>query len=143
MPEVGAPKSVLVVDDDPDTLTATADAVECVGYAAVVASSGEDALRVLGERDDIGLVLMDVQMPGLTGIEVLEKASRDEKLKAIPIVLMTAATQLAPPPSVLVLKKPFSLRRLVCVATEHLGGICPEGRPYACHDCDAGHLLAV
>jgi CheY-like chemotaxis protein len=128
-------KSVLVVDDDLETLTTTADAVECGGYATVVAANGEDALRVLGERDDIGLVIMDVQMPGLTGIEVLEKASHDEKLKGIPIVLMTAATQVTPPPSVLLLRKPFSLRQLLCVAAEYLGGVCPQGRPYACPSC--------
>ncbi len=129
-------KSVLVVDDDPDILTATSDAFECGGYAVLGAGSGEDALRVLSERDDIGLVLLDVQMPGLTGLEVITIASRDLRLCKIPFVLMTAAFQVEPPGGVLLLRKPFSLIELLCLAVEHIGGACPRHTIANCLACN-------
>jgi CheY-like chemotaxis protein len=129
------PKSLLIVDDDPDILAATAGAVECGGYDALVAASGEDALCLMAQRGDIGLVLMDIQMPGMTGIEALAAASIDEQLKAIPIVLMTASTTVVPPETARLLRKPFCLKDLLCVAAEHLGGRCPHGRSGPCATC--------
>ncbi|MBT3389331.1 MAG: response regulator transcription factor [Chloroflexi bacterium] len=61
---------ILVVDDDEITLTSIAEILLTEGYFVVEASNGADALNIL-EQDDIDLMLLDIMMPGMSGIEVL------------------------------------------------------------------------
>ena len=114
--------SVLVVDDDPDILFAVVDACAAAGYSALTASSGEEALDELRSRGDIGLVLLDVQMPGLTGLEVVAIAQHDPDLARVPFVLMTAASNVVAPPRMQLIRKPFSLVQLLGLAAEYLDG---------------------
>ncbi|WP_411287481.1 response regulator [Phenylobacterium sp.] len=68
----GRPLSVLHVDDDPMNLRVVQEILTAFGHAAVMASSGAEALEHLG-RQTFDVVLMDIHMPGMTGIEVVEK----------------------------------------------------------------------
>jgi len=80
---------VLVVDDTPDMARLMARAVEAQGYEASVAGDGRSALRMaVAEPPDV--VLLDVMMPGISGIEVLRHLKEDAELRSIPGILVTA-----------------------------------------------------
>ncbi|MFN7134420.1 MAG: response regulator, partial [Myxococcales bacterium] len=66
------PRKVLIVDDDADWRSFLRGALEELGYEADEASSGEDALRALGERA-YRIMLLDLYMPGLGGEEVAQR----------------------------------------------------------------------
>ena len=65
---------VLIVDDDPMTLDHVADMLEELGRRVITSPSGSDALRVLAEQREITTMLTDVQMPGMSGIELADRA---------------------------------------------------------------------
>jgi len=79
---------ILVVDDQPQNIELLEAYLVPQGYEIVKAASGEEALEKLG-KNQIDLVLLDVMMPKMSGIEVLEKLRADEKTKAIPVVMVT------------------------------------------------------
>jgi two-component system response regulator MprA len=87
-------KTVLVVDDDRDIREAVADALEAEGYSVVTATDGLDALRWLRAQPDDGtrasLILLDLMMPNMDGVEFRREQSRDHKLRSIPVVLLSA-----------------------------------------------------
>ncbi|WP_051460045.1 PAS domain-containing sensor histidine kinase [Methylopila sp. 73B] len=72
------PLSILLVDDDLLVLTSTAELIKDLGHEVRVAVSGAEALRVLDEETWLDLVITDVLMPGMTGIE-LAKAVRSQR----------------------------------------------------------------
>ena len=74
-------KTVLVVDDDPDIVLMLTDRLEALGYATLVAGDGHRALELL-ESEDPGLVLLDLQMPRMTGLEVLKRLARQQEAPA-------------------------------------------------------------
>jgi CheY-like chemotaxis protein len=125
-------KAVLLVDDDPCLLRLCSRAVRDHGAPVVCAENGHDALQLLRDRDDIGFVLSDIEMPGITGVEMLARMKDDEKLKAMPIVLMTGGHGARIPSGVRVLRKPFQAVQLRCLISIHLGGECPAGRTRLC-----------
>src|SRR5690348_7763435 len=79
--------SVLLVDDRAENLTALEAILEPLGQRLVRASSGDDALRaVLDEQ--FAVILMDVAMPGLDGIETFELLKLRERSRHIPIIFL-------------------------------------------------------
>ncbi len=85
-------KKVLVVDDDPDIVLMLTDRLEALGYTTLAAGDGQRALELL-ESEEPGLVLLDLQMPRMTGLEVLEQLARQEQAILAhrpPIIVMTA-----------------------------------------------------
>ena len=85
-------KKVLVVDDDPDIVLMLTDRLEALGYTTLAAGDGQRALELL-ESEDPGLVLLDLQMPRMTGLDVLEQLARQEQAilaNRPPIIVMTA-----------------------------------------------------
>jgi PAS domain S-box-containing protein len=81
---------VLIVDDSPANLMAFEVALEPLGYKIVKAACGRDALRCLLTHD-FSLILMDVQMPALSGIDTVKLIKRSKKHRDIPILLITAS----------------------------------------------------
>lgn len=79
---------ILVVDDQFQNIELLEAYLEPQGYKIVKASSGEEALGKFS-GNQIDLVLLDVMMPGMSGIEVLEKLRADEKTKAVPVIMVT------------------------------------------------------
>jgi len=79
---------ILVVDDQFQNIELLEAYLVPQGYEIVKAASGEKALEKLA-HNQIDLVLLDVMMPNMSGIEVLEKLRADEKTKAIPVVMVT------------------------------------------------------
>ena len=63
---------ILVVEDDPRVRVATGDALQELGYVPILCESGNAAMSLLATRDDIGLLISDVIMPGMTGPELVK-----------------------------------------------------------------------
>ena len=83
----------LVVDDVPENLVAMeALLLEC-GADAVKATSGAQALELLLADADVALALLDVQMPGMNGLELAELMRGSERTRHIPLIFMTAASR--------------------------------------------------
>ncbi len=83
---------VLIVDDDPVQCRLASEVVERAGFSAFVAHSGEEAMTLLGEIPGIGAMLLDLVMPDMDGMAVLEVLKRDGH--AIPVIVMTAQSSL-------------------------------------------------
>jgi len=84
--------TVLLVEDDPLVMTATAATLEDLGHAVVEASSAEAALRVLREDTSIDLVVTDHAMPGMTGLELAERIRAEWPM--LPILLASGHAEL-------------------------------------------------
>jgi two-component system cell cycle response regulator CpdR len=67
---------VLVVDDDPSVLEVVADMLEDLGCNVITAGSGADALGQLKRNDQISILITDINMPGMDGHELAERATR-------------------------------------------------------------------
>jgi PAS domain S-box-containing protein len=85
--------SLLLVDDRPENLIALRAILEPLGHELVSAGSGGDALRILLQRDDFAVILLDVQMPDLDGFEVAEVIKERERTSTIPIIFLTALSK--------------------------------------------------
>ncbi len=82
--------NILVVDDREDNLLSIEAILEQDNYNIIKANSGRAALKVLLHRHDFSLILMDVQMPEMNGLETATIIYERDKLKAIPIIFITA-----------------------------------------------------
>jgi len=79
---------ILVVDDDQMNLMRAKMILSKGEYEVITVDSGETALKTLSE-EDVELVLLDIEMPGMSGIETLEKLRATEKGAAQPVMFMT------------------------------------------------------
>ncbi|MGI5453976.1 response regulator [Streptomyces sp. CA-249302] len=79
---------ILIVDDHEDTLYALESALAPLGYLLGRATSGDEALKQV-LRGQVGLLLLDVRMPGVSGLEVVRYMRRVEQTQHIPVVLLT------------------------------------------------------
>ena len=85
------PTTILAVDDDPLQLDLLEMMLTRLSYTVVRAISGEAALRLLTERPEIDLVLLDVMLPGgLDGLEVCQRVRTDLSRPYLPILMVTA-----------------------------------------------------
>lgn len=105
------PLVILAVDDDPLVLDNTMAMLMELGHEVVPAGSGEDALRILGERD-VDLIITDYAMPGMTGEELTQQVLADRP--ALPILMVSGYASLpeGAGTSVPKLGKPFREREL-------------------------------
>ena len=83
----GAPGTILVVDDDEDTRVALCDALVDLGHIPLAMSDGPSALRE-SNREELALVLTDLKMPGMNGIELCRSLVGDRP--DVPVIVMTA-----------------------------------------------------
>ena len=81
---------ILVVDDREDNLFSIETILEKDNYTIVKANSGRAALKILLQQHDFSLILMDVQMPEMNGLETATIIYERDKLKTIPIIFITA-----------------------------------------------------
>ena len=81
--------AILLVDDRPENLAALEAVLDFEGLDLVKAKSGNDALR-LTLKQDFALVLLDVQMPGMSGFETAELMRSNPKTRHVPIIFVTA-----------------------------------------------------
>ena len=80
---------VLVVEDNERNMRLFRDVLEAAGHRTLAATTGERAVELAGEhRPD--LVLMDIQLPGIDGVEALGRLRSDERTRAVPVLALTA-----------------------------------------------------
>jgi len=80
---------ILIVEDDISVRQTLVDMVEFNGYTPIAASNGVDGLAI-ARRDLPALVLTDIAMPGMTGSQMLEAMRKDEALRTIPVIVLSA-----------------------------------------------------
>jgi CheY-like chemotaxis protein len=83
------PGKILVVDDDAGNREVLEELLRMRGYPVILAASGYEALERV-KTDPPDLVLLDVNMPGLSGYEVCERLRQDPATRLLPIVIVTA-----------------------------------------------------
>ena len=121
----------LVADDEPHIGRIIKMKLEQGPFRVTLAYDGREALEVLRREGDIGLVLLDLMMPYLSGLDVLAEMKKDDRLKSIPSIVLTAAGQEQQHHMALELgaaefmTKPFSPKRLYARAAE-LAGLAPD-----------------
>ena len=79
----------LVVEDDKFLMELLVRKLTAAGFDVIIAIDGEEALRLLEEEGNLGLVLLDLLLPEIDGFEVLEKIRANSKYKDIPIVVLS------------------------------------------------------
>jgi DNA-binding response OmpR family regulator len=112
--------TIFVAEDNPILLQGLGRALTSHGYSVSTAADGEAMLEMLRTNQELpDLLLLDVMMPGLSGLEVLRSVKQDSRLSAIPVVLITAGTDESLAITALesgavdVLIKPFRLSELL------------------------------
>lgn len=90
----GKKSTVLVADDDPGHLRLMELVLAAHRFAVICVENGDEALEYL-EANTPDLMILDVQMPFATGLEVCERARRMPRLKSTPVIIMTALTDAA------------------------------------------------
>jgi CheY-like chemotaxis protein len=85
----GRPAKILLVDDRPENLLALEAILHGLGHQLITARSGEEALKVL-LTEDVAVLLLDVQMPGMDGFETAAHVKKRERTRDIPILFLTA-----------------------------------------------------
>jgi DNA-binding response OmpR family regulator len=83
---------ILVADDDEDILLLVTTRLRRDGFDIISARSGDEALALVRERRP-ALAVLDIGMPGLDGVQVLEQIRADDDLRAMTVVLLTAKAQ--------------------------------------------------
>ena len=80
---------ILIVDDDPDIVTVLEDRLHSLHYATVVARDGQEALDQIAQESP-NLVLLDLTLPKLTGLDVLKRLHSSKHAETLPVIVMTA-----------------------------------------------------
>ncbi len=89
MPSV--PKTILVVDDEPETTEMIAEMMRLSGYQVIKAYGGLQTLKlIVNQKPDA--VVLDWMMPDLSGLDVLKSMRKDPRLADIPVILVSAKT---------------------------------------------------
>ena len=85
-------KTIMVVDDNPDIITIVKTILEGRGYSVFSASSGLELLNMLSDHKP-DLIILDIMMPEMDGLEVLTRLKSKSETATIPVILLTAKVQ--------------------------------------------------
>jgi CheY-like chemotaxis protein len=118
--------TILVVDDEEDVLELVREILRSAGFATLAARHGTEAVKLLADRPDIGLVITDVMMPYYDGPTLARRILRDRP--ELPVLFMTGypaetlqALGLLPPGDPPI-QKPFAIKDLVKKVRKALKG---------------------
>ncbi len=107
---------ILVVDDDHDLRESLREILEEEGFETIGAANGKEAIELLqqGGQPPPHVILLDIMMPVMTGLDVLDRLRRDAPFTSTPVVFMTAfRTLVKTDEKTRVLYKPFSIDRVL------------------------------
>ena len=131
-PQGSAPgQTILIVEDNELNLKLLKDVLDSRGYSTVVTGLGADALR-LARQHLPDLILLDIQLPDITGTEVARRLKADRQTHAIPIIAVTAFAMSGDRERILesgcddYISKPFSLRALLALVEQRTDGTTAE-----------------
>jgi DNA-binding response OmpR family regulator len=83
-------KTILIVDDEPDIVNLTEKILKLGKFNTLTCNNGKEALKVIEDKySEISLVLLDLMMPGVTGMEVLRTIKSNDMFKHILVILFT------------------------------------------------------
>jgi CheY-like chemotaxis protein len=115
--------TILVVEDDTDIREVVSETLARAGYEVVQAANGQEALDFLQTSHGPCLVLLDLMMPVLSGPELLEIMAQDQRLAALPVIVVSAIADRGSAPGVQrFLQKPVTADLLRQVVAEY----CPR-----------------
>lgn len=118
--------TILVVDDNPTNIKLVRDVLQFKGYTPVIADNGESAVAAAREHLP-ALILMDVQLPGMSGTEAMKILKTDPATGHIPIIALTALAMKGAEESLLAegfdayISKPISLKHLLETVKARVG----------------------
>ena len=81
-------KTILIIDDEPDTLTYFVNLFEDNGYNTITAENGDEAVAKVRDNPP-DLITLDITMPEMSGVKFYRTLRGDEKRKSIPIIIVT------------------------------------------------------
>jgi CheY-like chemotaxis protein len=117
-PEEEASPLILLAEDNEANISTVTSYLKAKGYRIVLAKNGEEAIA-LAKSKNPNIILMDIQMPGMDGLEAMEHIRRDPNLVNVPIIALTALAMTGDRDRCLAagandyLTKPVKLRQLV------------------------------
>jgi CheY-like chemotaxis protein len=117
-------QTILVVEDDSDVRDVVTVILEDEGYVVEGAANGREGLKTLARIGPPCLILLDWWLPVISGREVLAHLRVNPETRTIPVVVMTSTNLGLPPASVPLLRKPFSIPKLLDTVTHY----CPRKR---------------
>jgi signal transduction histidine kinase/CheY-like chemotaxis protein len=121
--------TIMVVDDDPDVREVAVSSLETLGYNMLAAENGAAALDLLARSGPVDLLVVDMAMPGMNGVELIRRArERQADLRAMLVTGYADVSAFAPAESDLVLQKPYRLERLAENVTAALRREVPQLR---------------
>ena len=109
---------ILAVEDEPEYLEMLKMVMDSIGHSIVIAKNGVDAIRML-EKEKIDVIMSDVAMPSMNGIEFHKQLREREQYKDTPFIFLTGVSNLkqvkqeCSSPKDLLLQKPVSVERLI------------------------------
>lgn len=115
----GAGKIVLVVDDEASVRMVGVEMMAELGFQVLEADSGAAALKILDDRADVALLLTDIRMPGMDGLELARQAA--ELRPEMKIIFVSGYTTAPTPLPAPLLGKPYGHEQLEKVVTRQLG----------------------
>lgn len=125
-------KIVLIIEDDDDFRDTVTMMVEEGGYKPIALPTAQQALEVLASRDDIALVMTDINMAGLDGSRLIETIRMNRRLLLMPIIAMSGSTNEAESNRLLALgtsyfiQKPFTIKDLLSCLARAIGKPRPK-----------------
>ena len=81
---------ILIVEDNPNSLKLVRDSLQFKGYRTIAAETGEEGVRLARERQP-ALILMDIQLPGISGVDALRQLRADPLTRSTPVIAVTAS----------------------------------------------------
>lgn len=117
---------ILFIDDDTDSLAMYVKAVSLAGHQADIASSVMEGWDLI-QKKSYDLIFVDLNIPGMSGLELLEKVNKDTKTKDIPVIVISAMPESSMVGDViksgaeLFLEKPVALDKLYSVIEQFKG----------------------
>src|SRR4051794_20623835 len=116
-------RTLLLVEDDDDVRDAMAGSLRDEGYVVAEVGNGRLALDWLQKNDEPCLILLDLGMPGMSGIELHAEMALDPRLKALPLVVVSAAgdahERAAEMGALGFLRKPLDLKDLLATVEQY------------------------
>ena len=82
--------TILIVEDNDKNMKLARDILQAKGYQTLEATTGEDGVRI-AKAELPALILMDIQLPGINGIEALRQLRADPATRSIPVIAVTAS----------------------------------------------------
>jgi two-component system, cell cycle response regulator DivK len=81
---------ILIVEDNPKNLKLVRDTLQVTGYQTIEAETGEEGVRLAQERQ-LALILMDIQLPGINGVQALHQLRAAPVTSSTPVIAITAS----------------------------------------------------